>query len=193
MKKLVTPTGAWVVGISRTIILRNASVSAFCASWLIALAAQISIPFCPIPMTMQTFAIALVGLLTPWPTAMGTVLLYLGYAVVGFPVSASGSIGLSVFTGPTGGFLVGMVLMSGVIAAFAQRYQDSGILMRFGFTLVGGLCMFMLGLWWLIHLFSWQVALKVGLLPFVFVEPIKLALAAYLSVFIQNRYLDNTR
>ncbi|MEM7055336.1 MAG: biotin transporter BioY [Bacteroidota bacterium] len=188
MKKLLTLTSVWRIGISKRRFLCSAFVHTFCASWLIALAAQISVPFYPVPMTMQTFAIALVALLTPWSTAIGAVLLYLSYAAVGLPVLAGGNSGLLGLTGPTAGFLVGLVWMSGVIAALTQRYKDRAIWVRFGFVLTGSLCAFVPGLSLLTHLFSWEVAFKTGLLPFVFSEPAKLALAAYLSVFIQNKY-----
>ena len=187
MKKLFTLTKPLVVGIPKSRFFSNAFVCAFCASWLIALGAHIKVPFYPVPMTMQTFAIALVALLTPWPAAISAVLLYLSYAAVGLPVLASGNKGLLGLTGPTAGFLVGMVLMSGVIAALTKRDKDSGVLIRFGFVLIGSLFVFVPGLSFLTHLFSWEIALQTGLLPFIFSEPTKLALAAYLSVFIQNR------
>ena len=188
MKKLFSLTKTLVVTLLQREILSNALTRALGASWFIALAAQITVPFYPVPMTMQSFAIALVALMTTWPTALSAVLLYLSYAALGIPVLAGGASGLSVLTGATAGYLAGFVWMSGVIAALTQRYRYSGALARFGFTLVGSVFLFAPGLCWLAHLFGWQVAFKTGLLPFVFSEPIKLALAAYLSVFIRDRY-----
>lgn len=189
MKKLFTLTSAWVVGIPKPRFLRNAFVRAFCASWLIVLGAYIRIPCYPVPMTLQSFVIALIALLAPWPTAMGAVLFYLSYAAMGMPVLAGDNRGIAGLLGPCAGYFVGFVLMSGVIAVLTQRYKDSGVLGRFGFTLVGGLLLFGLGLAHLARWFSWEIAFKTGLLPFIFSEPIKFALAAGLSVFIQHKYL----
>ena len=190
MKKLLTLTSVWVVGIPKSRFLRNAFVRAFCASWLIALGAYIMVPWYPVPMTLQTFFIALIALLAPWPTAVGAVLFYLSYAAMGMPVLAGGNGGIAGLLGPGAGYLVGFVLMAGVIAVLTQRYKDSSVLGRFGFTLVGGLLLFGLGLAHLARLFSWEIAFKTGLLPFIFSELTKYALAAALSVFIQHKYLS---
>lgn len=190
MKRIFTFTRAWVVGIPKPRCLCNAFVRAFCASWLIVLGAYFMVPFYPVPMTLQTFFIALIALLAPWRMAMGAVLFYLSYAAMGIPVLAGGNCGIAALLGPRGGYFVGFVLMSGVIAVLTQRYRDSGVLARFGFTLIGGLLLFGLGLAHLAHFFGWEIAFKTGLLPFIFSEPTKFALAAGLSVFIQHKYLS---
>jgi biotin transporter BioY len=77
--------------------------------------------------------------------------------------------------------------MSGIVSLLTQKYPSQGSIVRLGFTLIGGLFLFVPGLLHLANLFGWEVALKTGLLPFVFSEPTKYALAAYLSVFIRDK------
>src|SRR4051812_6595745 len=112
MKNLLQNTQTWIIALRKYKILNNALIHIFCASWLIALGAHIKVPFYPVPMTMHTFAIALIALLTPWSTSVSAVMLYLSYAAMGIPVLASGNSGISAFSGPTAGYLWGFILMS---------------------------------------------------------------------------------
>jgi biotin transport system substrate-specific component len=188
MKKLLQITETWIIALRHHKLLNNALVHTFCASWLIALGAHIKVPFYPVPMTMHTFAIALIALLTPWSTSVSAVILYLSYAAIGIPVLASGNGGISAFSGPTAGYLWGFILMSTAISLLTQWYKPQGAIIRFVFVLLGASLMFGSGLIHLTHLFGWEAALKGGLLPFVFSEPTKYALAAYLSVFIRDQF-----
>lgn len=189
MRNLGLVIKSWVVAVPHPRVLQHVFVQTFGASWLIALATQIKVPLYPIPMTLQDFAIMLIALLTTRRIAVSAVLLYLSYGAIGLPVFASGVGGFSAFTGPTVGYLVGFVLMSGVIASLTQRYPTSGLGARFIFALLGNAALFVPGIGFLTHLFGWEVALKTGLLPFVFVLPIKAALAAYLSVYLRDKYV----
>ncbi len=190
MKNLLQTTQTWIITLKHNKLLNNALVYTFCASWLIVLGAQIMVPFYPVPMTMHTFVIALIALLAPWHTAISAVVLYLSYAAMGLPVLAGGNSGLAVFVGPTAGYLWGFILMAGIISLLAQKYSSQGAILRFGFTLIGGAFALATGILYLSHLFGWEVALKTGLLPFLLSEPTKYALAAYLSVFIRDKYIN---
>jgi biotin transport system substrate-specific component len=172
MKNLLQTTQTWIIALRNSKILHNALVHAFCASWLIALGANIKVPFYPVPMTMHTFVIALIALLSPWRTSVTAVILYLSYAAIGIPVLASGNSGISAFSGPTAGYLGGFILMSATISLLTQWYKPQGAMLRFVFVLLGGSLLFGLGLMHLTHLFGWEAAIKGGLLPFVFSEPI---------------------
>lgn len=78
-------------------------------SALIALAAQITVPMFPVPMTLQTMAISLLGVLYGPRLAMATVLAYLGEGALGLPVFAGGGAGPASLIGPTAGFLWGFL------------------------------------------------------------------------------------
>ncbi|MFV0408204.1 MAG: biotin transporter BioY, partial [Paracoccus sp. (in: a-proteobacteria)] len=81
-------------------------------SALIALSAQVSVPMFPVPMTLQTLAIGLVGLTYGSRLGAATVLAYLAEGAVGLPVFASGHAGAAWLVGPTSGFLWGFVGMA---------------------------------------------------------------------------------
>lgn len=180
MKKLIPLLNAWTMAVPLRKVFQAAWAQAVGASWFLALAAQIKVPCYPVPMTMQTFAIMLVALWAPHRVAIGAVLLYLAQGAAGMPLFPSGA-------GPTLGYLVGFVLMAGVIAAWTERYPASGFWARLGFVFIGQLFLFVPGLAWLAHLIGWQAALQAGLYPFAISDLVKAILAVYLSVFMQGR------
>lgn len=98
---------------------------------LIALAAQISVPMFPVPMTLQTLAVLTIGFVYGARLAGATLVTYLGYGAMGLPVFAKGMNGAAFF-GPTAGFLVGFVL----IAVLAGLAADRGVRSFVGVALV---------------------------------------------------------
>lgn len=89
-------------------------------SLFIAIAAQISVPMLPVPMTLQTLAILLVGLTFGARMGVLTLLAYLGEGAMGLPVFANGGNGAAFF-GPTAGFLVGFVMMAAIVGYAADQ------------------------------------------------------------------------
>ena len=90
-------------------------------SLFIALAAQISVPFFPVPMTLQTLAILIVGLSFGARLGAVTVLAYLAEGAAGLPVFANMGAGLPYMMGPTAGFLLGFIAMAYVAGLAAGR------------------------------------------------------------------------
>lgn len=187
MKNLLINSGTrFSVTISK--ILSYKLVQTLLCSWLIVVGAYITVPFYPVPMTLQTFVIALISLLMPFQVTIGSIILYLSYAGVGIPVLTGGGKGITALVGPTAGYVIGFFFMAAIINLLIKSYPTSGILRRFLFTCIGGIMLFLMGLAHLSHLFDWSIAIKTGLLPFVFSEPVKLLLAAYLSLLLQGRF-----
>lgn len=89
-------------------------------SLLIALAAQVSVPMIPVPMTLQTLAILVVGLTFGARMGALTLVAYLAEGAMGLPVFAKGMNGIAFF-GPTAGFLVGFVGMAWLVGFAADR------------------------------------------------------------------------
>jgi biotin transport system substrate-specific component len=77
---------------------------------LISFGAWVSLPIGPVPLTLQTVFVFMAGLLLSMPYAVTAVIIYLTAGAIGIPVFANGNSGLNVFTGPTGGFLIGFVI-----------------------------------------------------------------------------------
>ena len=96
-------------------------------SALIAVAAQISVPMIPVPMTLQTLAILVVGLTFGSRLAAATLLTYLAEGAMGLPVFANGGAGLAYMAGPTAGFLIGFVAMAWLAGFAAERGFARGI------------------------------------------------------------------
>ncbi len=75
-------------------------------SLLLTLSAKVQVPFWPVPMTMQTFVVLMIGATYGSTLGAATVLVYLVQGALGLPVFAKGG-GLAYMTGPTGGYLLG--------------------------------------------------------------------------------------
>ncbi|MCK0150921.1 biotin transporter BioY [Marivita sp. S6314] len=113
----------------------------------IAIATQISVPFFPVPMTLQTLAILIVGLSFGARLGTATLLTYLGYGAMGLPVFANGMNGLA-FVGPTAGFLFGFVLMAGLAGLAADRGLTKGVVSTAAVTLALSALLYLPGIAW---------------------------------------------
>jgi biotin transport system substrate-specific component len=90
-------------------------------SALVAVSAQIEVPMFPVPMTLQTLAITLIGLTYGARLGFLTLFAYLAEGAAGLPVFAGGAGGLPHFVGPTAGFLLGFPLMAWATGALAEN------------------------------------------------------------------------
>lgn len=164
-------------------LVQNTLIQSFCLSWLIALSAQIKVPFYPVPMTMEDWAIMLIALTAPLSIAVGATVLYLSYAVMGLSVLSSGVTGFGLFFSPTAGFLAGFILMSTTIAALKGHLPNDNFWTQLSIVLVGNMILFSAGLSWLTCLMGWPMALQVGFLPFLWVNITKAFLAVSLATY----------
>ena len=103
----------------------------FLGSVMLAISAKIKIPFYPVPMTMQTFVVLMIGIVFGWKLGLATVSLYLFEGIIGLPVFSGtpekGS-GLVYFTGPTMGYLLGFLVAVYISGKFNY---DSNIIKNF--------------------------------------------------------------
>ena len=164
-----TDTNRWV---------RN-SVLVVGGSLLLWITAKAQIPFWPVPMTMQTFAVLLLGAAYGWRLGGAAVLLYLAEGAVGLPVFAKGG-GFAYLLGPTGGYLVGFLFAAIVVGWLAQRGWDRSPVTTVAAMLIGELIIFGLGVAWLAHLIGIDKAIAAGVTPFLWGEAVKIALATAL-------------
>ncbi len=156
-------------------------VLALAGSALIALCAQISVPFFPVPLTLQTFAVFLIGLSFGWRLGGITVALYLLEGALGLPVFAGGKGGLIVFMGPTAGYFAGFFLAATACGWFAERGFDRNYTKLFTALLISNILLYAPGLLWLGSLIGWdKPVLELGLYPFVMGDLLKIAMAVLL-------------
>jgi biotin transport system substrate-specific component len=150
----------------------------------VALAAQVSIdlPFTPVPITGQTFAVVLVGAGLGAVLGLASLGLYLFVGALGAPVYADGKHGWDVLTGPTGGYIVGFVLAAGLTGYLAQRRWDRRFSSAVGAMLTGNVVIYLVGLPWLAEQIDvgLEGTLEAGLYPFVVGDLLKLYLAGAL-------------
>jgi biotin transport system substrate-specific component len=135
----------------------------------------------PVPMTMQSYVILVLGMAYGSRLAAATVALYLLEGAVGLPVFAGTperGIGIAYMAGPTGGYLVGFVLAAWVMGWLAERGWDRTVWRAGAAMGLGTVILFVPGLMWLAVLFGWSKAVAVGLTPFIEGSILKLALAA---------------
>jgi biotin transport system substrate-specific component len=146
---------------------------------LLALSSYVVVPMYPVPMTMQTFAVTLIGALYGWRLGAITVLAWLGEAALGLPVLAAGSGGLARFMGPTAGYLFAFPLAAALTGWLAERGWDGAHWPRaFAAMLFGNALCLALGGVWLAVMVGPEKALIAGVLPFVLGGILKSALGA---------------
>ncbi len=128
-------------------LARNAAL-VLGGSAFIALAAQVSVPMWPVPMTLQSLAILLVGLTFGARLGAATLLAYLAEGLAGLPVFSNGGAGPAYFMGPTCGFLVGFVLTAWLAGLAADRGLTRRLVPAALVALVAGAAMYLPGLAW---------------------------------------------
>ena len=151
---------------------------------LVAGAAQISVslPFTPVPITGQTFAVLLVGASLGTVRGCASLLLYLVVGIVGAPVYAHHAHGWSVVTSASGGYLVGFVLAAAATGFLAEHRWDRRLSSSISLMLTGNVIIYLVGLPWLAVVLNTGLkkTLELGLYPFVPGDVFKLYLAAAL-------------
>jgi biotin transport system substrate-specific component len=149
---------------------------------LVSAAAQVSIPFEPVPLTGQTFAVLLVGSALGAIRGAASLSLYLWLGVAGAPIYADGRHGWGILTGATGGYIVGFVLAAAVTGYLAERGWDRRFSSAVGAMLTGNVIIYAVGLPWLAVVVGTDLeqTLEFGLYKFVPGDLLKLYLAAAL-------------
>lgn len=168
------------------------SINLLLATVFLAIMARVAIPVPEalggIPITGQSLAVLLVGLLLPFPWGGGAVLLYLLLGGLGLPVFAEGGSGWGTFTGGSGGFLLGFLVAALGMGMLRQRgwgrHLGYSLLANFLGTAVIVGC----GLLWLAYLYDWPRALSYGFYPFWPGAIVKILLGGFIAwSMLRNR------
>ena len=168
---------------SSTAWTRNV-VIVFAGSLLLTLSAKLSIPFIPVPMTLQSLVVLCLGMLLGPRLGTAAVLAYLAQGAMGLPVFAGTpekGIGLAYMLQHTGGYLVGFVVAAYTVGKLAQRHWDRSMLTTIAAMLIGNAIISVFGLLWLGTLIGWdKPVLALGLTPFLLGDLAKVLIAAAL-------------
>ncbi len=170
-------TVLWPAGEDRVERFLRAVLLAVVGSALLAVSAQIQVPMYPVPMTMQSFVVLVIGAAYGARLGGATVLLYLLEGAVGLPVFAGMKSGLVSLTGTTGGYLFGFFLAATLVGWLAERGWDRSLRRTVAMMVLGKLCIFVPGLTWLALLIGVDKAIMGGLVPFLPGIVLKSALA----------------
>ena len=152
---------------------------AVAGSLLLWVSAKVHVPFWPVPMTMQTFAVLLIGMLSGWRLGGLTLLVYLIEGAAGLPVfsgTPERGIGFSYMAGPTGGYLLGFLAAAVLVGGLAERGCGRRAWTALAAFVIGDAVIMILGWGWLAVLIGPAKAWTGGVAPFLLGETVKVAL-----------------
>jgi len=162
---------------SRTAITQIALVLGGAA--FVGIAAQIAIPlpFTPVPLTLQTFAVLLVGASLGSLRGVLSMVVYLIVGMVGVPWFSGGTSG---FSNASFGYILGFIFAAFIVGRLAERGASTTALRSAGLMVVGNLAIYAVGVTWLKFAIdvNWATALSLGVVPFLIGDAVKIALAA---------------
>lgn len=148
---------------------------------LLTASAKAQVPMWPVPMTMQTFVVLVIGMTYGRHLGVATILVYLFEGALGFPVFAGTpekGIGLAYMMGPTGGYLLGFVIATALMGWLAERGWDRTVTWAVAAMTIGTVVQLVPGVAWLANLIGLEKAIAAGLTPFLVGAVVKIALAA---------------
>jgi biotin transport system substrate-specific component len=147
-------------------------------SLLLALSAKIQVPFWPVPITLQSMTVLLIGVAFGSRLGALTILAYLAEGALGLPVFAGMAAGPAYLAGPTGGYLLGFLLGGGFAGWAAERGWGRHFSRTLPVMLLGHVLIVVPGMLWLAVLLGWNKAVAFGIAPFLFATLLKSALGA---------------
>jgi len=167
---------------------------------LITAGAKINVPMWPVPMTLATLAVLLIGASYGARLGAATVASYLALGAAGAPVFTGPGAGPLYFAGPTGGYLAGYLIAAVVLGALAQSWRaERGVRLALSLA-VASVLIFLPGvvhLAWFLGLeqgaFLWSEALMAGVMPFVPGAIVKASLAFLLVTLLQGQISRHSR
>jgi biotin transport system substrate-specific component len=162
-------------------------------SWIIAFSALISItvPFSPVPITGQTLAVLLAGLVLGKKLGTASVAAYLAQGAAGLPIFAGGKSGLVVLFGPTGGYLFGFLAAAYIVGMLSELRYKRSLIQAATALVTGNVIIYLFGLAWLARFVGESQVLNFGLYPFLIGDLLKIILGIVLiggssALFLKN-------
>jgi biotin transport system substrate-specific component len=128
---------------------------------------QIAIPLQPVPITMQTVAVMLIGLLYSKRAGLWSVILYTILGGLGLPMFQGFEGGLTHLYGPTAGYIFGFIVSIYVMATLRAKFNLESYWGILANCLVGTVVVFICGLSWLAAVIGFKDAIIFGLIPFI--------------------------
>ena len=158
---------------------------------ILSLSAHFKVPFYPVPMTLQTLVVLLIGMSYGLHLGGATILSYLLLGAFGAPVF-SGGVGFVYLVGPTGGYLFGFFVAAVVLGFLTERGMGQSWVTSAVLAVIGTVIIYTLGLSWLTSIIGFEKALQFGLMPFVFGDCLKMVIVT-LSIPLAWKLLERLR
>ena len=153
---------------------------ALIGSIILAISSKIKIPFYPVPMTMQTLVVLMIGICFGWKLGVATITLYLFEGIIGLPVfsgTPEKGIGLTYFMGPTMGYLIGFLA---AVYYSGKFVYDNNIIITFLKLFFATSLIYIFGMLWLGGLIGWDKPIfELGAQPFLLAELFKILIATF--------------
>lgn len=162
-----------------SVVTSRRIVAVLAGTAFLSLSSYVTVPMWPVPLTLQTLAVALVGAFYGWRLGGITIVAWLLEGLAGLPVLAGGTGGVLHFFGPTGGYLLSYPLMGMLVGWLVTRgWNGSKPMLAFcAAALSASLCLAM-GAVWLSLFVGVAAAFTAGVVPFVLGEILKAGLVA---------------
>ena len=163
---------------------------------LLAISSKVKIPFYPVPMTMQTLVVLLIGVMFGWKLGIATISLYLFEGIIGLPVFAGTpekGVGLIYFTGPTMGYLLGFipaVFFSGFLTTRFKYNFIYRLILNFAIFTFSVSFIYIFGLIWLLNFVPLEKVWALGALPFLPAEILKISIVTVFVTILNKESLS---
>ena len=173
--------------------IQNLTLTALMAA-ILCIMGPIVIPIGMVPMSLANMAIYLAIILLDRKKAVISTTIYLLIGLVGIPVFAGFSAGVGKFFGPTGGYLIGYLVLSFLGGSFLENVKYQGK-QKIGYQILalsmGTVGLYLFGTVWLMYQsrLNWITALSVGVVPFVVFDVIKILLAVSIGNSMKKRMI----
>ncbi|MDD3767116.1 MAG: biotin transporter BioY [Eubacteriales bacterium] len=168
-----------------------ALVAVFTAVMIICSQISINIPISPVPITLSIFAVFLSTVLLGFKKGTLVQVVYVTLGICGAPVFNGFSGGFAKVFGPTGGYIVSYIIMALVMGYLIEKSKRPSKLKISAILTLGLLICYVFGTVWLSILLKMPFlnALKIGVLPYIPLDMIKIAVAAPLAQEVKVRLL----
>ncbi len=154
---------------------------------LLFLMAQVNIPLTPVPITLQTVGVMIIGLIFSYRNALNSTILYVSLGIAGFPLFMKLNSGMGYFLGPTGGYLVGFILAAATMAKIREYLVQEKLMHLILICFLGNCIIYIIGVSWLaIFLGDFKIAIFTGVFPFIIPGLIKIIVLSLIIYFLKN-------
>ncbi len=163
-----------------------ASVKVLLGIFALFASAQILIPIKPVPITLQTIVVSIIGLSYSPRLSFATLLTYLTLGAFGAPMFVKYSGGLSYMTGITAGYLLGFLIAAPTISYLKRTFSDK-FLGVMSCCMVGQIIIYVLGVAWLASFIGFEKALYSGFLVYIPSGIVKISILSYIYSYINSK------